>query len=70
MGAGLLKPKNTILGADIAGWIEAVGRNVKHFQPGDEVFGDISDCGLGAGCPTSLIFLSPAIREPSSVTAV
>ena len=33
---GLLKPKNTILGADIAGRVEAVGRNVKQFQPGDE----------------------------------
>jgi len=39
MGAGLLKPKNKILGVDIAGWVEAVGRNVKQFQPGDEVFG-------------------------------
>ncbi len=36
---GLLKPKNKILGADIAGQVEAVGRNVKQFQPGDEVFG-------------------------------
>jgi NADPH:quinone reductase-like Zn-dependent oxidoreductase len=47
MGMGLLKPKNTILGADIAGRVEAVGRNVKQFQPGDEVFGDISGCGWG-----------------------
>jgi NADPH:quinone reductase-like Zn-dependent oxidoreductase len=36
---GLLKPKNTSLGADIAGRVEVVGRNVKQFQPGDEVFG-------------------------------
>src|SRR6266851_6018461 len=41
MGYGLLKPKNTILGSDIAGRVEAVGRNVKQFQPGDEVFGTI-----------------------------
>jgi len=40
MGAGLLKPKHKILGADIAGRVEAVGRNVKQFQPGDGVFGD------------------------------
>src|SRR5205807_4113323 len=47
MGYGLLKPKNTILGSDIAGRVEAVGRNVKQFQPDDEVFGDLSGCGFG-----------------------
>jgi NADPH:quinone reductase-like Zn-dependent oxidoreductase len=40
MGAGLLKPKHKILGADIAGRVEAVGGNAKQFQPGDEVFGE------------------------------
>jgi NADPH:quinone reductase-like Zn-dependent oxidoreductase len=40
MGAGLLKPKHKILGADIAGQVEAVGRDVKQFQSGDEVFGE------------------------------
>ena len=44
---GLLKPKNKILGCDIAGRVEAVGGNVKQFRPGDEVFGDISGCGWG-----------------------
>src|SRR5690348_11680139 len=45
--SGLLKPKHTILGSAIAGRVEAIGRNVKQFQPGDEVFGDVSDCGRG-----------------------
>jgi len=44
---GLLKPKNTFLGSDVAGRVEAVGRNVTQFQPGDEVFGDLSECGRG-----------------------
>lgn len=36
---GLLKPKNMRLGADVAGQVEAVGRNVTRFTPGDAVFG-------------------------------
>ena len=36
---GFLQPKNKILGADVAGRVEAVGSNVRQFQPGDEVFG-------------------------------
>ena len=48
LSSGLLKPKHTIPGIDIAGQVEAVGRNVKQFQPGDEIFGDIGACGFGA----------------------
>jgi NADPH:quinone reductase-like Zn-dependent oxidoreductase len=39
IGSGLRKPKTTAVGADLAGRVEAVGRDVKEFQPGDEVFG-------------------------------
>jgi len=48
LGGGLLKPKNKMLGIDIAGQVEAAGRNVKQFQPGDEIFGDLYYAGLGA----------------------
>jgi NADPH:quinone reductase-like Zn-dependent oxidoreductase len=39
---GPLRPARKILGSDIAGRIEAVGRHVKQFQPGDEIWGDLS----------------------------
>jgi NADPH:quinone reductase-like Zn-dependent oxidoreductase len=42
---GFLQPKNKILGADVAGRVEAIGSNVRQFQPGDEVFGCLSRYG-------------------------
>jgi NADPH:quinone reductase-like Zn-dependent oxidoreductase len=45
--AGLLKPKHTIIGTDIAGRVEAVGRRVTQFKPGDGVFGELSRSGFG-----------------------
>lgn len=61
---GLLKPKNTRLGADVAGWIEAVGRNVTQFQLGDAVFGEMPLATLGCFAeyvcaPADLVALKP-----------
>ena len=44
---GIRKPKARIMGIDIAGKVEKVGSNVKELQAGDEIFGDISGCGMG-----------------------
>jgi len=63
--AGVRKPKFTIIGNDIAGSVEAVGRNVTKFRPGDEVFGELSRCGFGAyaefaAAPEKALALKPA----------
>src|SRR5438874_5164835 len=65
LGFGLLKPKLKIPGSDIAGRVEAVGRNTKQFRPGDEVFGDLSNCGRGGYAeyvcvPENVLALKPA----------
>jgi NADPH:quinone reductase-like Zn-dependent oxidoreductase len=44
---GLFKPGNKILGSDIAGIVEAVGKDIKQFKPGDEVFGLMLNYGGG-----------------------
>jgi NADPH:quinone reductase-like Zn-dependent oxidoreductase len=44
---GFLKPKHIIMGADVAGVVEAVGKNITHFKPGDEIYGDLAGCGFG-----------------------
>ncbi len=72
---GFLKPKNKILGADIAGRVEAVGRNVKQFQLGDEVFGEIFENGLGGfaeyvSVPESALALKPANISFEAAAAV
>ncbi len=65
---GLLKPKIKIIGCDIAGRVEAVGGNVKQFQPGDEVFGDISGCGFGAFAQYVCARENALVLKPASMT--
>jgi NADPH:quinone reductase-like Zn-dependent oxidoreductase len=63
--AGLRTPRFKIIGTDVAGHVEAVGRNVTQFRPGDEVFGELSRCGFGAyaefaAAPEKALALKPA----------
>jgi NADPH:quinone reductase-like Zn-dependent oxidoreductase len=65
---GLLKPKHRILGSDIAGQIEAVGRNVKHFQPGDKIWADLSLLGYGAFAEYVCVPENALRRKPARMT--
>ncbi|TKC17090.1 NAD(P)-dependent alcohol dehydrogenase [Robertmurraya kyonggiensis] len=80
---GLRRPKYPIPGGDVAGIVEAVGENVRHFKPGDEVFGDLSACGWGSFAeyatapeqalalkPTNISFEEAAAAPMAGVTAL
>lgn len=75
LGAGLRKPKTKLLGADVAGQVEAVGSNVTQFRPGDAVFGDLSRYGFGAfaeyvAAPEDAFVLKPANHSFAQAAAV
>ena len=76
-------PKRRIFGADIAGRVESVGKNIHKFKPGDEVMGDLSDFGFGGFAefavtpekalmlkPTKLLFEEAAALPLAGVTAL
>jgi len=65
---GLLKPKIKILGCDIAGQIEVVDKNVEQLQPGDEVYGDLCECGFGGFAEYVCARESALARKPASMT--
>ncbi len=66
--AAPLKPMYRILGTDIAGRVEAVGRNVKQFQPGDEIWGDLSEYGWGAFAEYVCVPENALRLKPASMT--
>jgi NADPH:quinone reductase-like Zn-dependent oxidoreductase len=71
LGTGLREPKTRILGTDVAGRVEAVGRNVRQLQPGDEVFGLASGAFAEYACATAgLLALKPANATFEEAAAV
>ena len=64
MGFGLLKPKHNILGADMAGRVEAVGKDVTQFKVGDEVFGS----SMGGFAEYACIRESQVTAKPANIT--
>ncbi|NHC40669.1 NAD(P)-dependent alcohol dehydrogenase [Bacillus sp. MM2020_1] len=72
---GLFKPKYPIPGGDIAGKVEVVGKGVTQFQPGDDVFGDLSGSGWSGfaeyvSVPEQALVLKPANLSYEEAAAV
>jgi NADPH:quinone reductase-like Zn-dependent oxidoreductase len=68
MSTGLRKPTPTIPGADVAGRVEAVGKAVTRFQPGDAVFGDLSASGRGAYAEYVAANENALLMKPDNLT--
>src|SRR2546428_2972437 len=71
---GLLRPRHQILGSDIAGRVELTGRNIRRFQQGDEVFGDIlgrmGDCARYVCAGKSALRLNPGSMTFEEAAAI
>lgn len=66
--SGLLKPKQPILGADVAGVVEAVGAEVTQFTVGDTVFGDLALAGMGAYAEYVCTKASVLAHKPAAIS--
>ena len=68
MAGGLLSPKKTILGFDIAGEIESVGTDVERWRAGDPVYGLVPPSGNGANAEYICVPEADVIRKPANLT--
>ncbi|MCY1021603.1 NAD(P)-dependent alcohol dehydrogenase [Pyxidicoccus sp. MSG2] len=68
LAMGFRGPKFAILGADVAGQVVAVGKNVTRLRPGEEVFGDISDCGFGSFAEYVCAREAKLLPKPANLT--
>jgi NADPH:quinone reductase-like Zn-dependent oxidoreductase len=65
---GLFHPKIKILGTDIAGVVESIGKGVTQFKPGDEVFGDVTNHSFGGFGEYTLSNESQIYTKPTNLT--
>jgi len=65
---GLTKPKRNVLGADVAGLVEAVGQHVTRFKPGDAVFGDIFQHGSGSFAQYAVATEEELVLKPGNLS--
>ena len=65
---GLLRPKHTILGVDIAGQVEAVGAGVTQFKPGDEVYANLLHHGYGGFAEYVAAAVSVTSLKPANLS--
>jgi len=61
-------PKKKIFGADIAGRVESVGKNIQQFKPGDEVIGEIADYGFGGFAEYALAPERLLVHKPANIS--
>ncbi len=66
--SGLFKPKNKTPGFDVAGIVEALGKDVTKFRPGDEVVGDMAEALMGAFAEFTCAKEKDVVLKPSSVS--
>ena len=65
---GLFRPRVAILGAEVAGRVESVGAGALRFQPGDEVYGDVSESGFGGFAEYVSVSEDALAPKPSEMT--
>lgn len=68
LATGLFRPKVSVLGAEVAGTVEAAGSDVTRFEPGDRVHGDISEAGFGGFAEYVCVRETALVRMPRDMS--
>lgn len=66
--SGLFKPGHNILGSDVSGVVEAIGKDVRNVCIGDEVFGDMTECGFSTFAEYICVPETALTKKPPNMT--